>query len=296
MDTREVADFLWGVDPKKRDDWNELLKDEVFKPIFNYPSWRDTREHPYKMLKKISEAKIVSVLDFENDPHNIFTAHEMLALVSPAAGIKLTVQFNLFGGSVQALSTERHQAIFPKIDDLGVLGCFCLTELGFGNNAVKMETTVVYDEKTQEFIVNTPTVLSQKYWISNGYNHANHALVFGQTYVKGKHEGVHAFLVPVRDCLMNPLPGVTITDMGVKFGLNGVDNASLRFKDVRIPRVNMMNKYADVSPEGNFTCDVERIPQRFFKVTERLLSGRLCIAALVLGCTRGALFCAIKYS
>lgn len=95
---------------------------------------------------------------------------------------------------------------------------------------------------------------------------------------------------------MNPSPGVTITDMGVKFGLNGVDNASLRFKDVRVPRVNMMNKYADVTPEGNFVCDVERIPQRFFKVTERLLSGRMCIAGLVLGCTRGALFCAFKYS
>lgn len=45
---------------------------------------------------------------------------------------------------------------------------------------------------------------------------------------------------------MQPLPGVTINDMGVKFGLNGVDNAALKFSKVRIPRENMMNKYADV--------------------------------------------------
>ena len=58
------------------------------------------------------------------------------------------------------LSTERHKPFFPKIDNLSVMGCFCLTELGYGNNAVKMETTVEYDEKTKEFIVNTPTTLS----------------------------------------------------------------------------------------------------------------------------------------
>jgi len=35
---------------------------------------------------------------------------------------------------------------------------------------------------------------------------------------------------------------------------------------------------------------------RFFAVTERLLSGRICIAALCLGGTRGCLYIAIKYS
>jgi acyl-CoA oxidase len=49
-----------------------------------------------------------------------------------------------------------------------------------------METTVTYDDKKQEFIVNSPTTLSQKYWITNGAVHANYALVFGQTIVKGK--------------------------------------------------------------------------------------------------------------
>ena len=84
--------------------------------------------------------------------------------------------------------------------------------------------------------------------------------------------------------------------MGVKFGLNGVDNAALKFNQVRIPRENMMNRYADVDESGNFSSDVDRIPQRFFKVTERLLSGRLCIAAMALGGARGALYIAIKYA
>lgn len=57
-----------------------------------------------------------------------------------------------------------------------------------------------------------------------------------------------------------------------------------------------MNRYADVNEQGDFSCDIKKIQQRFFKVTERLLSGRLCIAALSLGCTREALYIAIKYS
>lgn len=154
------------------------------------------------------------------------------------------------------LSTQRHSYLFDRIDSLDICGCFCLTELGYGNNAVKMETTVTYDEKTKEFVVNSPSVLSQKYWISNGFKHANHALVFGQTLVKGKNEGVNAFLVPIRDKDMKPVPGMTINDMGVKFGLNGVDNAALKFNSVRIPRENMMNKFSDVDEAGNFKSDV----------------------------------------
>lgn len=38
--------------------------------------------------------------------------------------------------------------------------------------------------------------------------------------------------------------------MGVKMGLNGVDNAALKYSHVRVPRENMMNRYADVTPEG----------------------------------------------
>ena len=201
------------------------------------------------------ESKIVSVLDFVNDPTNIYIAHDFMGIVEPSAGTKMTVQLNLFGGSILALHTDRHKYLFPKIDDLSIVGCFCLTELGYGNNAVKMETTATYDEKTQEFIVSTPTTLSQKYWITNSVCHANYSLVFGQTIVKGKNEGVNAFLVRIRDDKGEVSPGVRIVDMGVKLGQNGVDNGALFYDNVRIPRENMMNKYSDVSPEGVFTSE-----------------------------------------
>jgi acyl-CoA oxidase len=33
-----------------------------------------------------------------------------------------------------------------------------------GNNAVEMQTTATYDAASQEFIIHSPTTLSQKYW------------------------------------------------------------------------------------------------------------------------------------
>ncbi len=71
-----------------------------------------------------------------------------------------------------------------------------------------METTATYDNKTKEFVINSPTTLSQKYWITNGAVHANMALVFAQTIVKGKNEGVNAFLVPIRDKNLKKFEGV----------------------------------------------------------------------------------------
>jgi acyl-CoA oxidase len=159
-----------------------------------------------------------------------------------------------------------------------------------------METTATYDEKAKEFVIDCPTVLSQKYWITNGAVHANFALVFAQTFVKGKHEGVNAFLVPIRDKSLKAFKGVEINDMGIKMGLNGIDNGALKFHNVRVPRVNMMNRYADVDENGVFKSDIKGIQQRFFKVTERLLSGRLCIASMTLGGLKSMIYFTIKYS
>ena len=57
------------------------------------------------------------------------------------------LQFNLFGGTVLKLGTERHHKRYlDGIDNLNDVGCFGLTELGYGNNAVEMETTATYDK------------------------------------------------------------------------------------------------------------------------------------------------------
>jgi len=81
---------------------------------------------------------------------------------------------------------------------------------------------------------------------------------------------------------MKESEGVFIEDMGDKMGMNGVDNGRLMFNNVRIKRENMLNALCDVSPDGVFSSKINKKSARFFKVTDRLLSGRLCIACMSL--------------
>ena len=106
--------------------------------------------------------------------------------------------------------------------------CFGLTELGYGNNAVEMETTATYDRSDNTWVINTPSTLAQKYWITNSAIHAQWVIVFAQTIIDGENHGIHGFLVRIRDHETHrPMQNVRIEDMGYKMGLNGVDNGML---------------------------------------------------------------------
>ena len=64
---------------------------------------------------------------------------------------------------------------------------------------------------------------------------STHVILMARLFTKGKDYGMHAFITPIRDLETHkPLPGVTIGDIGPKFGYNGVDNGFLRFEYVKL--------------------------------------------------------------
>lgn len=133
---------------EKRQQFKTFLKDPLFVPRFDV-SLRYEREIALERLKRIADAGFISVYDFETNPLNIFAAHEISGMVDGSFATKMTVQWNLFGGTMIKLGTERHRHLLAGIDNLSAVGCFGLTELGYGNNAVEMETTATFDPKTR---------------------------------------------------------------------------------------------------------------------------------------------------
>lgn len=167
FDVKKMAQLLDHDNFNTRDRLRAFLKKDTFRPRYNI-SMEEEREIALNQLKLICSHDFLSINDFKSNPSNIFAVHEIAGMTNVSMATKLTVQFNLFGGTVLKLGSKKHHDEFTnKIDQLQAIGCFGLTELGYGNNAVEMETTAEYDEETKEFIVNTPTVLAQKYWITN---------------------------------------------------------------------------------------------------------------------------------
>lgn len=232
----------------------------------------------------------------ENLPKFI-AAFETLAFHDLSLVIKVGVQFGLFAGSIQRLGTEyHHRKYLADAASARLLGCFAMTEIGHGSNVQGLETTAVYDRATDAFVINSPAYSSGKNYIGNAGEHGRLATVFAQLEIDGERHGVHAFLVPIRDEAGNPMPGVTITDNGLKMGLNGVDNGRLWFEDVRVPRIEMLNRFAEVTPDGIYRSEIKGANARFFTMIGTLVTGRVSIATTANSAAKSALTIAIRYA
>src|SRR5690606_15664289 len=112
---------------------------------------------------------------------------------------------------------------------------------------------------------------------------------------QGESKGVHCFLVPIRDEQGADLPGVTTSDDGLKGGLLGVDNGRIVFDHVRVPREALLNRYADVAPDGSYSSPIENPSRRFFTTLGTLVRGRISVGGAAAAGTRVALSIAVRY-
>lgn len=228
---------------------------------------------------------------------NYFSIMETLSYHDLSLVIKFGVQFGLWGMSVYFLGTEKHHKKYLKdIGSLALPGCFAMTETHHGSNVKGLQTTATYNHSDQTFTINTPTKNDQKEYIGNAAAHGQMATVFAKLIIDGKDYGVNTFIVPIRNADGSAIDGVEIKDCGHKMGLNGVDNGTISFHHVVIPKENMLDRFASVNKNGAFESPIPSDNRRFFTMLGTLVGGRIGIPRSALSAMKTGLTIAIRYS
>ncbi|KIO51986.1 acyl-CoA dehydrogenase family protein [Flavobacterium hibernum] len=281
------------------------VKAVISRPEFAYETSTDInvyRETVYNWCKILAEENLGNMAYPKQygGGENIadyFAIMETLSYHDLSLVIKFGVQFGLWGMSVQSLGTEKHYAKYLKdIGSLKIPGCFAMTETHHGSNVKGLETTATYNHNDQTFVIHTPNKNAQKEYIGNAAVHGQMATVFAKLVIDDHDYGVNAFIVPLRDTNGNTLKGITIGDCGHKMGLNGVDNGTISFDNVIIPKENMLDRFASVNDKGEFESPIPSDNRRFFTMLGTLVGGRIGIPRSALAAAKSGLTITIRYS
>jgi acyl-CoA oxidase len=129
-----------------------------------------------------------------------------------------------------------------------------------------LELEAKWDPATRQFILNSPTLTSSKWWNGSLGITGNHAIVVAQLMLPTKSDtksgelsgkttsytsyGPHTFVVQVRAFKTHkPMKGVVIGDIGPKYGYITMDNAYVLFDNYRIPHSALLSRHAKVDPD-----------------------------------------------
>ncbi|CAI2360845.1 unnamed protein product [Moneuplotes crassus] len=240
-------------------------------------SWRETYERDLNIMKQVAEDPITKFrTHFYNlsredmFKYNIMRAARMKELgyegkvphvdkenygtfsIAINSLYPTSVHHGMFESIVKVLGSDQQVSeVWDDIVDYKILGCYAQTEIGHGSDVQGLETEAIYDEATEEFIINSPSVKAYKFWPGDLGKMANHAVVFAKMIIKGEAYGIHAFFFRIRDSESHtPLKGIEIGDIGPKYGYPYKDNGYMAFSEFRVPRSAILSRYVSVSKDG----------------------------------------------
>src|SRR5689334_8042236 len=149
----------------------------------------------------------------------------LTALISAHQSIGVPQPLILFG------TEEQKRRFLPRVAR-GEISAFALTEIKVGSDPAKMETQAEPTPDGEAFILN-----GEKLWCTNGVK-AGVIVVMAKTppkVVNGKErKQVTAFIVEMN------MPGVEVTHRCHFMGLRALYNGVVRFKNVMVPRENIL--------------------------------------------------------
>lgn len=250
FDSEALAKVIRGKRP-------ELIR--KFIPLFSGPPFDDHNQDIFlsyedlwrKELDRHVEAmKIVRTNPEFRAVHQ--TGKVNMASMLQGSNTQLGIHFSMFLAQIQTQTTdEQRKAWLPKALRAEYFGAYAQTELGHGSNIRALETIATYDKATQEFIIDSPTLSSMKWWPSGMYS-CTHGAVMARLIIDGHDYGFHGFMVQFRDDKGYLMPGVEVGEIGPKLNNFNSNIGYARFDRVRIPLFNMFAKRQQVLPDGTY--------------------------------------------
>ncbi len=193
-------------------------------------------------------------------------AVEALATVDPAISVLVDVQNTLVNNVFMNFANKEVQDKYMPMLASNKVGCYCLTEPNSGSDAFALETQA--KEDGDDYVLN-----GSKIFITNAME-AEIFVVFANINPELGYKGITGFVCD------KSMPGLSIGKKEKKLGIRASSTCEVIFKDVRVPKKNIVGELG-----------------KGYKIAiETLNEGRIGIGAQMVGLAQGALDGAIKYA
>jgi len=236
-------------------------------------AWDESQHFPKDVLQKAGDMGFMGIFIPEEyggsglGYHEYAAIIEEIAKVDPSIGLSVAAHNSLCTGHIYYFGNEEQKKKWlPKLASGEWIGAWGLTEHNTGSDAGGMNTTATKDG--DYYILN-----GSKNFITHGIS-GHIAVVIARTGEKGDSHGMSAFVIE------KGTPGFSSGKKEDKLGMRASETAELIFDNCRIHKDNLLGQ------EG----------EGFIQSLKILDGGRISIAALSQGISKGAYEAALKYS
>lgn len=264
--TPERAENLKFIEQSARDFAEQHIRPNIMK-------WDESQEFPVPVFKEMGKLGFLGVLVPEEYGGAGMQYQEYISIlveisrVCGSIGLSVAAHNSLCTGHILQFGNEgQKKKWLPKLATGEWIGAWGLTETGTGSDAGGMATTA---EKDGDYYV----LNGSKNFITHAIS-GDIAVVIARTGDKGDSHGMTAFVVE------KGTEGFSGGKKEDKLGMRASETACLFFDNCRVHKDNVLGKEGD----------------GFIQALKVLDGGRISIAALSLGISRGAFDCALQYS
>ena len=249
---------------------SEFSKREI---VPNIMDWDERQYFPIQVFKKLGELGMLGVLVPTQYGGSGFGYNEYVTVISEigrfcgSVGLSVAAHNSLCVGHILKFGNEAQKTKWlPKLSTGENIGAWGLTETGTGSDALRMNTTAT--KKGDIWTIN-----GTKNFITHGVS-GDVMVVMVRTGSIGDSHGISAFVVDKSN------PGFKSGKKENKLGMRASETSEVIFENCQVHDADMLGEEGD----------------GFIQAMKVLDGGRISIAALALGISKGAYFASLNYS